>query len=631
MPTPSDDEIDSAFSDAPTTAKATSSGDDEIDAAFKPEHDEYRPKSASDPVIPKGSKQPELLPMLWEGSKEMAQSALHGAGTLADVATGTYPGKGSHAESWASLIKTDPTLGGQISGQPVISSDDISKKYDQAFGQGPGASELKARIPQAFEAISTAVPALRTFKGAAPVADTQAAMDAAAASGPQSMGAAASAQQIGSLSPGLKQGFTTAVGKTGGAVNPLAAVNHAEADTHGVQLTRGQATRDAAQFSNEQNSTHPQIVKRLNDQNTQMTDALDTIRREAAPGAVQNNHIENGQIAVDSLKAYDEPIKADIDAKYDAARKASANGDLQMDGSSFVNNANAALKPQSKFRFLPPVVQGVLDDVASAKGRMSLDDFQAYSTQLGNEIAKAKRAGDGNAEAAITKVYSALQDASPLGTETAQAKALFDTARQAAKARFDAMRADPAYEAAVEEAQSGVKKGKPSPLADSFLDRYVIGKGAPKANVDELIPKLDPEGREAVVSHTLGAIRKGAITSTGSVSPAGFQAALDKYSPKLGSLVPAQTQESLESLARVVHNVKTPPPGHFVNYSKSGVVMNAARGVGGPLAEAAINAKTFGMGMPILKGISENNFAKRALAPGAGLDDLSPASVTTQQ
>jgi hypothetical protein len=451
-----------------------------------------------------------------------------------------------------------------------------------------------------------------------PIKDPEAPATISNLNSPQSMGAASTTVATDQASPVLQQAIHNAAQQTGGKVNPTALRNHIEADQHGVQLTEGQATRDPTVYSNEQNSTHGDIVKRLNDQNQQLTDAIDEVRREASPGAVANDHIENGQIAVDALKAYDEPIRADISAKYDAAKAASANGDLQMDGSSFVDDANKALKPQSKFRFLPPTVKGILDDVANADGKMTLDDHQAYTTQLGNETAKAKASGDGNAVAAITKVNEALQKVNPIGEETTQAKALYDTARAAAKDRFDELDADPAYRAAVDDVSlNGVKRGEPSALADKFLDKYALQ--APKANVDRLTAKLDPEAQQAVTAHTLSTIRRSAVTPNGNVSPNGFNAAVQKYGPKLDSLVSPQTMESLDSLGRVITNVKVPPPGHFVNYSKSGVIMNAAQGAATELGKAAINAKTFGLGMPIIKGLSENAFAKRVLAPGAGL------------
>lgn len=576
-----------------------------------------------------GPIEPAVDPDLFTNmGKAVVGGVAHTAGTLADVVTGTAPGEGSHAQRWsAPFAITDPTE--QLDPSQIRARQAVSNAYDRVAGTGPAATEIKTRIPQAIEAISAVAPFAKAVGGALTPGEAisaQAALDKAAANSPQSMGAAASAPQISTASPVLQQVIGKAVQK--GPVNMNAVTNHWEADQHGVQLTEGQATRDPATFSNEQNSTHPAIVKRINDQNQQLTDAIDNVRREAAPGAVQNDPIENGQTAVDKLKAYDEPVKTDINAKYDAARAASAKGDLQMDGSSFVKDANDALKPQSKFRFLPSTVKGIIDDVGSAGGKMSLDDYQAYDTQLGNEIAKARAAGDGNAVAAISKVHDVLQKVEPLGTETAQAKSLFDTARSAAKARFDELDADPAYRAAVDDVSlNGVKRGEPSALADKFLDKYALQ--APKANVDRLMDKLDPEGQQAVTAHTLSTIRKSAVTPNGSVSPDGFNAAVAKYGPKLESLVPApETRESLDSLGRVITNAKVPPSGHFVNYSKSGVIMNAAQGVARPLGEAVLNAKTFGMGVPIVKGIAEGNFAKRVLAPGAGISripDVSPS------
>lgn len=631
MPT-GDEAIDAAFATSPIASASSdsSTGDEAIDAAFaseKASSARARPWwQISLPGRP-APVEPAVDPDLFTNAgKAVVGGAAHTAGTLADVATGTAPGEGSHAQRWsAPFAVTDPTE--QLDASQIKARQTVSDAYDRVAGTGPAATEIKTRIPQAAEAIGAVTPFVKAVGGAftpGEAISAQAALDRQAANSPQSMGAAAAAPQISSASAPIQQAITSAVRK--GPVNMDAVVNHWEADQHGVQLTEGQATRDPTTFSNEQNSTHSAVVKRINDQNQQLTDAIDNVRREAAPGAVQNDPIENGQIAVDSLKAYDEPVRADIDAKYDAARKASANGDLQMDGSSFVSDANAALKPQSKFRFLPATVKGIVDDVANADGKMNLNDYQAYETQLGNEIAKAKAAGDGNAVAAIAKVKGALENVQPIGEETAQAKALFDTARSAAKARFDELDADPAYRVAVDDVSlNKVKKGEPSALADKFLDKYALQ--APKANLDRLMGKLGPDGQQAVTAHTLSTIRKGAVTANGNVSPYGFNSAVAKYGPKLESLVPAETRESLDSLGRVITNVKVPPSGHFVDYSKSGVIANAAQGVARPLGEAALNAKTFGLGVPIVKGIAENNFAKRVLAPGAGISrvpDVSP-------
>lgn len=597
-------------------------------SAFDPDAYLSQPASAPVSASPKtsGPLESNVDPDLFTNmGKGIVGGIVHGAGTLADVVTGTAPGQGSHAERWAAPFAiTDPTE--QIDPSQIRMRQGVSNAYDKVAGTGPAATEIKTRIPQALEAISTVVPVIKGVGGAlAPAAAmdvpaVQAALDARAANSPTSMGASAASPKIAAASPPLQQSIRSAVQQPTGTVNLEAVQNHLEADQHGVHLMEGQATRDPIQFSNEQNSTHPDVVKRINVQNQQLTDAIDDVRREAAPGTVQNDPIENGQTAVDGLKAYDEPIRADIKAKYEAAKAASATGDLQMDGSSFVSDANTALKPQSKFRFLPANVKGILDDVANADGKMNLDDYQAYDTQLSAEVRKARRADDGNAVAAISKVQDALNNIKPIGEETAQAKSLFDTARSAASTRFAELRADPAYRAAVDDVADGVHKGEPSALADKFLDKYALQ--APKANVDRLMTKLGPESQQAVTAHTLSTIRKSAVTANGVVSPNGFNSAMEKYGPKLDSLVSPDTRESLDSLGRVITNAKVPPPGHLVNYSKSGVLSNAAQGTSNVIkggAEALVNAKTFGLGVPIVKGIAEGNWAKRTLAPGAGI------------
>jgi hypothetical protein len=424
----------------------------------------------------------------------------------------------------------------------------------------------------------------------------------------QSGGAAGSPMNVAEVSPPLRSVIANA---NPDRIDPVAMNNHIEADSHGVELTKGQATRDPIQFSQEQNSTHPDIVARLNAQNGQMTDALDTIRREASPTTVGNDAIENGQTVVDALKAYDEPVKADISAKYKALADA-GGGKIPMNGRLFADQADAALTENNSDVFLPKEIRTIVDRArAQGESGMTYNNFENMRTQLATA---ARSATDGNVRNAINTVRSTLESV-PMDEATGPIRQLADTARAAAKSRFDALNADPAYQAAVDDVGNGVKKGEPSPLADRFLDKYVLGT-APKANVDLLTSKLDADAQGAVTSHALNAIRKAAVSPNGNVLPNGYNGAMAKYGPKLDSLVSPDVQDKLESLGRTITNAKVAPAGSFVNYSKSGVVANAAQGLG----EAAINAKTMGMGVPILKGMIKSRFAKDALAPGAGIE-----------
>lgn len=425
----------------------------------------------------------------------------------------------------------------------------------------------------------------------------------------QSGGAAATAPNVGAASAPLQAKI---LATDPAKLNNDAMLNHLEADRFGVQLMKGQANRDPVQYSEEQNSTHKDITGRINAQNGQIVDALDNIRREASPTTVGNDAIDNGQTVLDSLKAYDEPVKADIQKKYQALADA-GGGKIPVNGQMFADNADAALARDNNDVFLPPAIRTIIDRARGNTQGFTYNNFENMRTQLATA---ARSATDGNVRSAIGTVRNELE-ALPMDNAAAPVKALADSARTAAKARFDARDADPAYDAAVGDVENGVKKGQPSPLADRFLDKYVLGT-APKANVDLLMDKIksDPDATGAVASHTLNAIRKGAVGANGNVLPNGFNSALDKFRPKIGSLLDPDVADDIASLAHVTTNAKVAPPGSYVNYSKSGVISNAAQGIG----EGIINAKTLGMGVPVIKSMIKSNFAKEALEPGAGIE-----------
>ena len=108
---------------------------------------------------------------------------------------------------------------------------------------------------------------------------------------------------------------------------------------------------------------------------------------------------------------------------------------------------------------------------------MTFEQFEAMRTNLAAEIRKAERSGDGNAKMAASLVYEAL-DNLPLTGDAAALKPLADKARTLAKARFDQLKADPAYRAAINDKVP----------ADKFLDTFVI-KGHNK-NVQTMVDTL---------------------------------------------------------------------------------------------------------------------------------------------
>jgi hypothetical protein len=405
--------------------------------------------------------------------------------------------------------------------------------------------------------------------------------------------------------------------------DPVALARHHDAETLPVpvRLTEGQATGNAATISDEFNRKGREnnaIGNRYNEQDEALQENLSTIHREAAPTAVGNDEIQNGQSVIDSLKRYDAPKVQEINTAYKAAKDANG-GDLQMDGSKFVDTAEAAIKQQGRARFLPSSVRGILDDVKAADGKMSLDDFEGNRTALANEMRKAQQSGDGNAVAAINKVRDALEATPPADGTSAAAKGLYDKARGLAKARFDEMKADPAYDAAVSDP---TPVGRLSPDADKFAGKYILN-GA-KADLQQLRPKLDQEGGEAMTSTAMNYLKKQAGLDRGKFLQNGYNTALNKIAPKADELIGSkETHEQLQQLGRVGNYTQAQTRGGYANNSHTFVAAAKEHAAGyiQDLGNSAVPfAKLGDKAAQLLDAHQSAKAAYESLKPGAGLE-----------
>jgi hypothetical protein len=572
---------------------------------------------------------------------ENALSAVTGgAGSLADAVTGSDPG----THDWAYQPRTPEGKMLQQGVAKVVTpiaqaaNDTVAGTVGDIVGGFGGNAQAAAdtaheRVPEAVNAVGTVAGiggaaseiggALRSPKVLPDAVKNaaQAAVDKTAASG--NAGAAGAAIDVSTLTPET-QAELAKIGARGNTPNPAALARHVDAETLPVpvRLTQGQASGDAATISDEFNrkgQDNNAIGDRYNQQDQALQDNLQTIHREAAPTTVGNDDIQNGQAVIDSLKRYDQPKVAAINSAYKAAKDANG-GDLQMDGSGFTDAAEAALKPQGKGRFLPGSVQGVIDDVKAADGKMSLDDFEGYRTQLANEVRKAQQSGDGNAVAAINKVRDALEATPPADGTSAAAKGLYDNARSLAKSRFDEMKADPAYDAAVADP---TPVGRLSPDADKFAGKYILN-GA-KADLQQLRPKLDQEGGEAMTSASMNYLQKQAGLDKGKFLQSGYNSALKKIEPKADELIGSRdTQEQLKQLGRVANTTQALSRGSFANTSHTFVA--AAKEHAANTAEGLANVAAHGVPVgtwarKFLAGRSTRAAIHESLKPGAGLED----------
>jgi len=248
---------------------------------------------------------------------------------------------------------------------------------------------------------------------------------------------------------------------------------------------------------------------------------------------------------------------------------------------------------------------------------MTFEQFEAMRTNLAAEIRKAERSGDGNAATAASVVRQALEDL-PLKGEAGKLKPLADNARALAKARFDALKKDPAYRAAVDDVVP----------ADKFFDKFVVN-GVNK-NINTMVDTL---GRDSVAHQHMkaGTInwlsdKAGIVDGRGNFRQDGYNRALKKLDDvnNFGAIFDPESQLQLKTLGNVAGYTQFQPRGSFVNNSNTlvGYLANKAAGGLEQVGNVA-GLKTFGYPIGsearrIIRSARERREAEKALKPGAG-------------
>lgn len=342
-----------------------------------------------------------------------------------------------------------------------------------------------------------------------------------------------------------------------------------------IQLTRGQATGDLVALSNELNRRGelPNIAQRLGDQNQALIKNLTLIRDRAAPDA-SGGMSDLGKQVIDGYTAIDQVRRDNIRQLYGKLEQA-AGGSFPIDAQKFVSSADQQLKQKLKSEFLPPEIDRQLQSYRDG-ARMDFEQFEALRTNLASEIRKAERSGDGNRAMALSLVRDSLESL-PMTGASAQLKAMADAARKAAKERFDALKKDPAYKAAIDE--------KIAP--ENFIETFVLSKGkGTEANVRQMMSALGkgtPE-QQAVAAGIMEIISRKAIDGQGNFSQAAYNKILKELEPKLLEVFDADSARNLRDLGDISRKVMAQPKGGFANNSNTLV---AGLGLGKKISEGA--------------------------------------------
>ncbi len=395
--------------------------------------------------------------------------------------------------------------------------------------------------------------------------------------GRDSASAAAATPDLQNVPAELRQPLVTAFQR--GDRDMVERVVRAETLPVPIRLMEGQARGDSQLMADEFNlrGTDKNLAARFDEQNQALIENLDTIRREASPNVVANDHVQNGQALIDSYKAYDEPVRAEITAAYQALEDANG-GRLPINGKSFVDAADAALERKLATDDLPPQIRSKLEKVRKQGGMLTFEQFESLRTDLATAARDADRGtlgGGGNAAKAIRVVRDELENM-PIEGAGVEVKALADRARALARERFERMRQDPAYEAAVVDPAPA---GGRSPFADNFVKKHVIG--GKSANLQRMREPHanDPTAGETIAAAALNYVKSKSgvnlYTNEGNFTQAGFNRALADLRPRLRSLVSGDVADVLEQLGAVAQDLQRQRKGGAFN--NSGTFSAAAR------------------------------------------------------
>jgi hypothetical protein len=403
-------------------------------------------------------------------------------------------------------------------------------------------------------------------------------------------------------------------------VNTPVVLRHLEGDSLPipVRLTEGEATGNPILISEEMNlrGQFPEFAMRKNEVNQQLVDNVPLIRERAAPDVYATKTIESSQAIIDSYKALDDVRSAEISKAYKALEDA-AGGEFPVDGVTLAKNAEAGLAKKLKSDFLSPAIKNQLDRFKNGEP-MTFEQFEAMRTNLAAEIRKAERSGDGNAAMAASIVREALEQL-PLKGEAAALKPIADTARNLAKTRFDALKKDPAYKAAVTDAVS----------ADKYFNKFVINGDS--KNINTMIDALgrDSLGHQHIKAGTINHLsdKAGIMDGKGNFSQANYNKALKQLDDfkKFGTIFDPESQLQLRTLGNVAAYTQFQPRGSFVNNSNTLVGYLANKAAGGAEQIGNIAGLKFAGGIPIgtmarqaVQKSKGKARVKKALEPGAG-------------
>jgi hypothetical protein len=355
-------------------------------------------------------------------------------------------------------------------------------------------------------------------------------------------------------------------------INPQVLERYVDADSVGVQLTKGQATQDPNLISFERNTRaeDTRLTEALNKQNKALQEKVTEIKETTAPDVFAPNYVANAEGAMEFIGNKIKQNESAVGEAYKALDDFGA-GKIEVDSKTFGENALKALSEKEDIDFLPSIIKSKIDTYAGGKP-MNFAQYENLRTQIARETRKAQKADDGNAVHALTLVRGELEKL-PLIGETVEAKALADKARATAKAEFDLLNRDsPNYNKVYADLVNGKTDTK------DFIQSAVLrSKNKDFAKTMELFD--DPTAKQNLRAGALDVIIRDATDTSGNFKPANFAKAIENLdvNNKLDVLF-GEDAQMLRKIAKTGQLIEARPTGAFVNEPNTALALAAQYG-----------------------------------------------------
>ena len=365
-----------------------------------------------------------------------------------------------------------------------------------------------------------------------------------------------------------------------------------------LRLRKGQATGDDQQISDEKNlradpETQGILSDSINDQNSKLGVSISEIRRQATPDIVQRTNAEHDQAVIDAIKQHDNAMVLDTRAKYKALADANG-GAIPIDTGAAINGIESQLGHNylTETANESSVIRPILSDLRSG-APINFEKFENARTRLA-ELQRTNTP-EGVAAGIVRNSLESL----PLPPEAAPLKGLADQARAAAKARFDIIKANPAYDAAINDnvpKKNGLHDvGAPSPLAGSFIDKYATGNSgtATPALVNRLKQAVpDPIIGQSIEAAALNKLRTSAGIDefgAGNFNNAPFRKTLADMTTKgkAQALLSPESLDRVQRLDRVSGYVNNEGKASTTNRANTMLALNRFGAINAAVPEAA--------------------------------------------